>query len=247
MMGGGRLGGSEELAKLPPREAAAAAAERRAQAASFAKRHLLLDDVSEESAPDLVGAGGPSVRAPSVTFTLGAPAAGRAGVGFASDARHEESSGAQRAAIAGTCPRRHQDSPTSAPGLDRAVDGKARGRPDGVQLSATASQVEGSGSRDEPRRNRPRPAFHGMVAPAPVLGQRTSVVDLTEDSDTEDEGAEASTASPPWSCDRCTFVNAPGLVRCEMCDAVKVRGGRLGGGRLPTAVHTARSSCIALD
>lgn len=62
MMGGGRLGGSEELAKLPPREAAAAAAERRAQAASFAKRHLLLDDVSEESAPDLVGAGGPSVH-----------------------------------------------------------------------------------------------------------------------------------------------------------------------------------------
>ena len=108
-MGGGRLGGSEELAKLPPREAAAAAAERRAQAASFAKRHLLLDDVSEESAPDLVGAGGPSVRAPSVTFTLGAPAAGRAGVG-ASDARHEESSGAQMAAIAGTCPHRRRDS-----------------------------------------------------------------------------------------------------------------------------------------
>ena len=243
MMGGGRLGGSEELAKLPPREAAAAAAERRAQAASFAKRHLLLDDVSEESAPDLVGAGGPSVRAPSPTFT-GAPAAG---VGFASDARHEESSGAQRAAIAGTCPHLRRDSPMSAPGLDRAVDGKARGRPDGLQLSATASQVEGSGSRDEPRRNRPRPAFRGMVAPAPVLGQRTGIVDLTEDSDTEDEAAEASMASPPWSCDRCTFVNAPGLVRCEMCDAVKVRGGRLGGGRPPTAVHTARSCCIALD
>ena len=244
MMGGGRLGGSEELAKLPPREAAAAAAERRAQAASFAKRHLLLDDVEEESAPDLVGAGGPSVRAPSPTFT-GTPAAARAGVG-ASDARHEEGSGA-RAAIAGTCPHLRRDSPMSAPGLDRAVDGKARGRPDGVQLSATASQVEGSGSRDEPLRNRPRRALHGMVAPAPVLGQRTGIVDLTEDSDTEDEAAEASTASPPWSCDRCTFVNAPGLVRCEMCDAVKVRGGQLGGGRPPTAVHTARSSCIALD
>jgi hypothetical protein len=105
----------------------------------------------------------------------------------------------------------------------------------------------------EPRLNRPRgplPAFNGMVAPAPVLGQRTStrcIVDLTEDSDTEDEAADASTASPPWSCDRCTFVNAPRLVMCEMCDAVKVRGGRLGGGRHPTAVHTDRNSCIALD
>jgi hypothetical protein len=38
--------------------------------------------------------------------------------------------------------------------------------------------------------------------------------------------AEPEAGARPWSCARCTLVNAPQAVRCEMCDAARGGGGR---------------------
>ncbi len=91
---------------------------------------------------------------------------------------------------------------------------------------------------------RPQPAA------SPVPAER--IVDLTGDSPAADSarhnscGAQGTARNPlapeagalPWSCARCTLVNAPQAVRCEMCDAA-----RGGGGRPPEA----GSCCIDLD